>query len=44
MKFRTRLVGPNDPDLYLNNAQKPRPGLHESDSVLVPSHAPFHGW
>ncbi len=42
--FRTRRVSPTDPDLYLNNARQPRPGLHEEDSVLVPSHTPFHGW
>jgi len=42
--FRTRHVGPRDPDLYLNNNLQPRPGLHQGDSVLVPSHTPFHGW
>lgn len=42
--FRTRHVSDSDPDLYLNNAQQPRPGVHASDSVLVPSHAPFRGW
>ena len=42
--FRTHRVGSTDPDLYLNNARQPRPGLHEEDSVLVPSHTPFHGW
>jgi len=42
--FRTRQVSPDDQDLYLNNEHQPRPGLHQSDSVLVPSHAPFHGW
>lgn len=42
--FRTRHVSASDPDLYLNNAHEPRPGLHQGDSVLVPSHAPFHGW
>ena len=35
---------PDDPDLYLNNDRLPRPGLTEGDSVLVPSHVPFHGW
>ncbi len=42
--FRTRRVSASDPDLYLNNNHQPRPGLHEQDSVLVPSHTPFHGW
>lgn len=42
--YRTRHVSPKDPDLYLNNDHQPRPGLHEGDSVLVPSHAPFRGW
>jgi hypothetical protein len=42
--FRTRKVGPNDPDLYLNNERLPRPGVHVQDSVLVPSKMPFHGW
>ena len=35
---------PHDPDLYLNNDHQPQPGLHEGDSVLVPSHTPFRGW
>jgi len=39
--FRTRRIGPNDPDLYLNNEHQPRPGLHAEDSVLVPSKTPF---
>ena len=42
--FRTRHVSPVDPDLYLNNDHQPQPGLHEQDSVLVPSHTPFRGW
>ncbi|HZW34005.1 MAG TPA: hypothetical protein VFF52_24995 [Isosphaeraceae bacterium] len=42
--FRTRNVGPHDPDLYLNNERLPRPGVHVQDSVLVPSKTPFHGW
>jgi hypothetical protein len=42
--FRTRHVSPTDPDLYLNDRREARPGLHERDSVLVPSHTPFHGW
>lgn len=42
--FRTRNVSVLDPDLYLNNDHKPQPGVHEQDSVLVPSHTPFRGW
>jgi hypothetical protein len=42
--FRTRHVSPTDADLYLNEKHEARPGLHERDSVLVPSHTPFHGW
>jgi hypothetical protein len=42
--FRTRRVSATDRDLYLNEDRQPRPGLHERDSVLVPSHTPFHGW
>jgi hypothetical protein len=42
--LRSRLVGPNDPDLYLNNDHQPRPGVHVQDSVLVPSKTPFRGW
>jgi prepilin-type processing-associated H-X9-DG protein len=42
--FRTRRIGPHDPDLYLNNDRQPRPGLHVRDSVLVPSKTPFQGW
>jgi len=41
--FRTRRVSPNDPDLYLNNNQLPQPGVHQGDSVLVPSSVPFRG-
>ena len=41
--FRTRNAGPHDPDLFLNNDQQPRPGVHVSDSVLMPSKMPFHG-
>jgi hypothetical protein len=39
----TRRGGPNDPDIYLNNDQQPRPGVHLYDSVLVPSKIPFQG-
>jgi prepilin-type processing-associated H-X9-DG protein len=42
--LHSRLVGPNDPDLYLNNDSLPRPGVHLQDSVLVPSKTPFRGW
>jgi hypothetical protein len=40
--YRTRRIGPNDPDLYLNNNKLPQPGVHQEDSVLVPSSIPFH--
>jgi hypothetical protein len=41
--FHSRRVGPSDPDLYLNNEDQPRPGVHVLDSVLVPSKVPFGG-
>lgn len=41
--YQSRLIGPHDPDLFLNNEQEQRPGLHPSDSVLVPSKVPFQG-
>jgi prepilin-type processing-associated H-X9-DG protein len=41
--FRTRMIGPIDPDLYLNNEHQARPGVHLQDSVLMPSKIPFHG-
>ncbi len=41
--FYSRLVGPHDPDLYLNNDHQPRPGVDVSDSVLMPSKVPFSG-
>ena len=41
--FYSRLVGPYDPDLYLNNDHQPRPGVDVSDSVLMPSKVPFSG-
>jgi hypothetical protein len=41
--FHSRNIGPNDPDLYLNNDQQPRPGVHMLDSVLMPSKIPFQG-
>ncbi len=42
--YHGRRISDADPDLYLNNAHQPRPGLQDTDSVLVPSHAPFRGW
>ena len=30
--FHSRRVGPSDPDLYLNNDEQPRPGVHVLDS------------
>jgi hypothetical protein len=39
----TRIAGPSDPDIYLNNERQPRPGVHVSDSVLFPSKVPFRG-
>jgi hypothetical protein len=41
--FATRRIAPFDPDLYLNNDQQLRPGVHVYDSVLFPSKIPFHG-
>jgi len=41
--FYSRNIGPLDPDLYLNNNDEPRPGMHLSDSVLMPSKIPFEG-
>jgi prepilin-type processing-associated H-X9-DG protein len=41
--FRSRNIGPLDPDLFLNNNHEPRPGIHVSDSVLMPSKIPFEG-
>jgi hypothetical protein len=34
-----RRIGPNDPDLFLNNRREPRPGVDEQDSVLLPSYS-----
>ncbi len=42
--LRDRRVGPEDPDLYLNNNQRPEPGLNERDSVIFPKEAPFGGY
>jgi len=41
--LHSRRVGPHDPDLYLNNDHQQRPGVHVSDSVLMPSKVPFEG-
>ena len=41
--FHSRMIGPNDPDVYLNNDHQPRPGVHITDSVLMPSKVPFQG-
>ncbi len=41
--YRSRLISPHDPDLFLNNDHQPRPGVHPLDSVLVPSKVPFDG-
>jgi len=41
--FHSRLVAPHDLDLYLNNDHQARPGVHVSDSVLMPSKVPFEG-
>jgi hypothetical protein len=37
----TRSLGPQDPDMFLNNAQQPGPGLHPQDAVLLPSLFPY---
>jgi hypothetical protein len=39
--LRSRLVGPDDRDIYLNNARKLEPGVHEHDSVILAPDAPF---
>jgi prepilin-type processing-associated H-X9-DG protein len=41
--FHSRLIAPHDPDLYLNNDHQARPGVHLTDSVLMPSKVPFEG-
>ena len=38
---RSRLVGPDDRDVYLNNARKMEPGVNERDSVILPRDLPF---
>ena len=40
---RNRRISPNDLDLYLNNELEARPGVHEQDSVLLPSYISFQG-
>ncbi len=37
---RTRWVSDQDKDLYLNEADRPAPGLHPADSALIPSALP----
>ena len=41
--FHSRNIGPLDPDVYLNNNHEARPGVHVTDSVLMPSKIPFRG-
>jgi len=41
--YHTRRVGPQDPDLFLNNDHQPRPGVSAQDSVLAPGRMPFQG-
>ncbi len=38
---RSRVVGPDDRDVFLNNARELAPGVHDHDSVILPPHAPF---
>jgi len=37
----TRRLGPEDPDMFLNDVQQPGPGLRLLDAVLLPSLFPF---
>ncbi|WP_165071979.1 hypothetical protein [Paludisphaera rhizosphaerae] len=39
---RSRLVGPHDHDVFLNNNRKMEPGLDERDSVILPREVPFN--
>jgi hypothetical protein len=39
---RSRLVGPEDHDVYLNNHRKMEPGVNDHDSVILPREAPFN--
>ncbi|WP_165250827.1 hypothetical protein [Paludisphaera soli] len=38
---RSRHVGPEDSDVYLNNDRRIEPGVHERDSVILPRDHPF---
>jgi len=38
---QSRHIGPDDNDVYLNNARRPEPGVHERDSVILPRDRPF---
>lgn len=40
----TRWISPEDLDLFLNNDQKPEPGLDERDSVILSKDALFEGY
>jgi prepilin-type processing-associated H-X9-DG protein len=40
----TRRVSPLDPDVFLNQALRPGPGLNVHDAALVPGVCPFSGW
>jgi hypothetical protein len=42
--FNSRRIGPEDPDMFLNAENQPRPGVDEHDAVLLPSLFPFAGW
>lgn len=37
----TRWMGPHDRDLFLNEDERPEPGLNSDDSVLAPGSTPF---
>lgn len=39
----TRRISPEDLDLFLNNDQKPEPGVNERDSVIFRNETPFRG-
>ena len=41
--LNTRRAGPHDADIFLNNEREVGPGVHASDSVLLPSKVPFRG-
>jgi hypothetical protein len=40
---RSRWISPSDPDIFLNNEDRPAPGLDWKDSVLVPADFRFDG-